>query len=105
MRRPDERLDGRDGGARARVPPGQWLDVRFEDVLADPPACFRELLAFAGLEAVPAFERQLARIEFRRDRRQAFRRTLDAATGAALEGSLAEHLRAWGYDDLGEAAG
>jgi Sulfotransferase family len=83
--------------ARALTPAAQWLDVRFEDVLADPRARFREMLEFAGLPAAPAFERALERTRFRRDREQAFRRSLDPATIAMIDASLAEHLRAWGY--------
>jgi hypothetical protein len=85
------------GAARALVPQGQWLDVRFEDVLADPRARFKELLEFAGLEVVPAFERALARTRFRGDRADAFRRSLGPATVALLDASLSGHLRAWGY--------
>jgi hypothetical protein len=88
--------------ARALVPQEQWFDLRFEDVLADPRARFKELLEFAGLGNDATFERALARTEFRADRRDAFRRSLDPATIAALEASLAEHLRAWGYHPQGE---
>jgi Sulfotransferase family len=83
--------------ARALTPKGQWLDVRFEDVLADPQARFEEMLEFAGLEFSPAFGRALARTKFRRDRADAFRRSLGPATVALLDASLSEHLRAWGY--------
>jgi Sulfotransferase family len=83
--------------ARASTPQHQWLDVRFEDVLSDPGARFREMLRFAGLETSPVFERALARTEFRRDRADGFRRSLGPATVAMLDASLAEHLRAWGY--------
>jgi hypothetical protein len=85
------------GAARALTPQGQWLDVRFEDVLADPQARFKEMLEFVGLEANPAFERTLARTRFRGDRADAFRRSLGPATVALLDASLSGHLRAWGY--------
>jgi hypothetical protein len=83
--------------AREAAPEGRWLDLRYEDVLADPQARFKELLDFAGLEAVPAFERALARTRFRRDRADAFHRSLGPETVALLDASLAGHLRAWGY--------
>lgn len=83
--------------ARASTPEHQWLDIRFEDVLSDPRARFGEMLRFAGLEASPAFERALARTEFRRDRADGFHRSLGPATVAMLDVSLADHLRAWGY--------
>lgn len=43
------------------------------------------------------FERALAGTEFRRDRADAFRRSLGHATVAMLDASLAAHLSAWGY--------
>jgi Sulfotransferase family len=82
------------GAARALTPQGQWLDVRFEDLLADPRARFKELLEFTGLEAVPAFERALARTRFRGEQADAFRRSLGAATVALLDASLSGPLRA-----------
>jgi hypothetical protein len=86
--------------ARASSPPGQWLDMRFEDILVDPRARFRELLEFIGVEDNPVFERALARTRFRRDRADDFRRSLGPAIVATLDASLAEHLRAWGYRAL-----
>ena len=83
--------------ARALVPRDRWLDVRFEDVLADPHSRFREMLAFMNLEEDDWFAAALARTTFSVDRRDAFRRDLDTATTATLEAALADHLRLWGY--------
>jgi hypothetical protein len=83
--------------ARELVPTDQWLDVRFEDVLADPPSCFKSMLAFMGLEDHPLFDAALARTRFRTDRKDAFRTELNPADIAALDALLAEHLRRWGY--------
>ncbi len=83
--------------ACASTPERQWLDVRFEDVLADPGTRFTELLEFAGLPASPVFEQALARTRFDPDRADAFRRALGRATVAMLDASLAQHLRQWGY--------
>jgi hypothetical protein len=83
--------------ARALVPAGQWLDLRYEDLLADPPAQAKELLSFAGLAPHPAFAAALARTPFRADRADAYRAVLGPAALAALDGSLAGHLRLWGY--------
>jgi hypothetical protein len=83
--------------ARDLVPSGHWLDVRFEDVLADPPSRFKEMLEFMGLEEDDQFAAALARTTFATDRRDAFRRDLDAATIATLETSLTDHLQRWGY--------
>jgi Sulfotransferase family len=87
--------------ARALTPGDQWLDVRFEDVLADPRRRFKEMLAFMGLNEHPALESALARTTLSPGRQQAYRRQLDPASLALVERSLAGHLPAWGYD--GEA--
>ncbi len=83
--------------ARELVPPGQWLDVRFEDVLADPERRCREMLGFLGLADDAAFQAALARSVLHSDRRDAFRRQLGAASVELLDRSLADHLRFWGY--------
>jgi hypothetical protein len=83
--------------ARDLVPPGQWLDVRFEDVLANPGPCFKEMLDLMGLEENRSFTRSLSRTRFAADRREAFRSQLGPAAVQLLERSLADHLRAWGY--------
>ncbi|MFG2114728.1 sulfotransferase family protein [Streptomyces sp. NPDC048718] len=43
--------------ARADVPRGRLLDVRFADLLADPAGQVRTALAFAGVTATPMFDR------------------------------------------------
>jgi hypothetical protein len=84
--------------ARALVPADQWLDVRIEDVLADPGRRFKELLAFMGLDAHRAVDAALARTTLSPERQQAYRRELDPASIAAVERSRAGHLPAWGYE-------
>jgi hypothetical protein len=83
--------------ARDLVPAGQWLDVRFEDVLADPRAGFKEMLELMGLDEDKTFNRALSSVRFAVDRRDAFRRELGPAAVELLERSLADHLRFWGY--------
>jgi hypothetical protein len=83
--------------ARALVPTEQWLDLRYEDLLADPPTRAKELLSFAGLPPHPAFDATLARTPFRIDRADAYRAVLGPVALAALDASLGGHLRACGY--------
>ncbi|MQA87855.1 MAG: hypothetical protein GEV03_25330 [Streptosporangiales bacterium] len=83
--------------ARDLVPAERWLDVRYEDILADPRSRFKEMLSFAGLDPDERFDAALSRTAFRTDRQGVFRRDFDAATVALVERSLAEHLRHWGY--------
>ena len=83
--------------ARARVPAGDWLDVRFEDFLADPRAHARQMLDFMGLEWTEAFETGFLRFSFHRSRGLAYRDELGARQLQLVEKSLAGHLRRWGY--------
>ncbi len=83
--------------AGAAVPPDQWTDVRFEDVLLAPRPRFDDLLKFAGLDWTARFEAGFAHHRFQSDRSQAFRDDLSPANLVRLDRVLAGHLRAWGY--------
>jgi hypothetical protein len=83
--------------ARARVPGERWLDVRFEDVLADPESQFKEMTAFAGLPEDPRFRAAVSATVFARDRVEAYKRDLDPASIAAVEACLSRELHHWGY--------
>ena len=83
--------------ARAAVPADQWLDVRIEDLTADPRGQVTSILKFVDLEWTPEFEAGFARHSFGSGRSQAFRRDLDPANLALLDASLRGHLEAWGY--------
>jgi hypothetical protein len=47
--------------ARALVPAGQWLDVRYEDLVRDPGGTLERICAFAGLRGGEAVAEMLAR--------------------------------------------
>jgi hypothetical protein len=83
--------------ARAAIPPEQWLDVRVEEVSADPRGQFAAILKFLDLQWTSEFEAGFARHRFNSDRSQAFRRDLDPRALAVLERSLHHHLETWGY--------
>src|SRR5215213_4253731 len=83
--------------ARRAIPCSQWLEVRYEDVLADPRGQIAVMLEFLGLRWTSNFEAGFSRYMFETGRREAFRRDLDADNLALLDQSLAGHLRAHGY--------
>jgi hypothetical protein len=83
--------------ARQAVPPSQWLEVRYEDVVVDPRGQVTSMLEFLGLQWTPEFEAGFARYVFNSGRRDAFRRDLDADQVALLDKSLAGHLQGHGY--------
>ena len=81
----------------AELAPEQWLEVRYENVLAEPQETFAAILAFLGLPADRRFEQALARYRFRPGRTDAFLRDLDPAGLRLLDASLGEHLARLGY--------
>lgn len=83
--------------AEREIPPGSWLTVRYEDILADPRVRFAELLDFLGLQWTPAFERGFAGSRFDTGRSAAFRTDLDGPSLCLLDRSLAGHLQRYGY--------
>ena len=91
--------------ARARLPAGSWLEVRYEDYLEDPRLHTRRMLEFLGLDWTPAFERGFRGYVFDRARREAFREDLDPAQLELLESSLAGHLARHGYAGAGAGSG
>jgi hypothetical protein len=83
--------------ARAAVPSGQWLEVRYEDVVGDPRGQVTAMLEFLGLRWTPEFEAGFSRYTFETGRREAYRRDLEPDQLALLERSLAGHLQAHRY--------
>ncbi|TDB98601.1 sulfotransferase [Micromonospora fluostatini] len=83
--------------ARAAHPEQQWLDVRYEDLVADPRGEVARMLDFLGLEWSPAFERGFGRYRFEGGRRAAYHDELSPGQLAAVERVLDKPLREWGY--------
>jgi hypothetical protein len=83
--------------ARAAIGSGDWLEVRYEDVAAQPRQSFARMLDFCGLPWDAAFERGFERYAFSASRSDAFRRDLDASDVERLTHILARPLAARGY--------
>ncbi|MDF2705521.1 MAG: sulfotransferase [Nonomuraea muscovyensis] len=83
--------------ARAAVPAEQWLEVRYEDLLADPRKHMDQILGFYDLPWTREFERSLGRQRFTRGRAEAYRTDLSARQLALLDRSLSPHLHRYGY--------
>ncbi len=84
--------------ARDRSPQGSWLDLRYEDLLADPRGATGRLLAHAGLSWDDAFEAGWSRHRITSGRCEAFRDELRPDQVAAIEAAVGPVLRRWGYD-------
>jgi hypothetical protein len=83
--------------ARDLVPAPQWMEVRYEDVLAEPREHMRAMLDHLGLDWTPAFERGFARYRFDAGRREAYKADLGIHDVAMLDAVLAPALERHAY--------
>ncbi|MCA2211921.1 sulfotransferase family protein [Jidongwangia harbinensis] len=83
--------------ARAAHPAGQWLDLRYEDLVAEPRKEITRVCEFLGLDWSPAFERGFRRHVIHGGREDAYRAELTAVQLADVERVLGEPLAEWGY--------
>ena len=83
--------------ARNLTPADQWLDVRYEHLLADPRGTVHGMLEFLGLEWNDEFEAGFRRHQITAERSEAYRAELTSAQLADVEEVLAAPLARWGY--------
>jgi hypothetical protein len=83
--------------ARSAVGSRDWLEVRYEDVAANPRQAFAAMLDFCGLPWSAEFERGFERYTFTASRSDAFRRDLAPSDVERLDRILASSLAARGY--------
>jgi hypothetical protein len=83
--------------ARKAIPAMDWLEVRYEDVAANPRTAFAKMLEFCGLPWDAEFERGFERHTFTASRSDAFRRDLAATDVDRLSRILASPLAARRY--------
>jgi hypothetical protein len=83
--------------ARKGIPASDWLEVRYEDVAANPRTAFAKMLEFCGLPWDAEFERGFERHSFTASRSDAFRRDLAAPDVDRLSRILASPLASRGY--------
>lgn len=76
--------------------PGQLLEIRYEDVCADPVAQFRSAVDFAGLQWSPGFESYVRGQQLRNENAK-WRGELSPPQQAVLEAVLSESLARYGY--------
>ena len=83
--------------ARSKISPKAWLELRYEDVVAEPRQRIGEILTFLGLDWSDRFEEGFRRYTFRTERTEAYRTDLGSADVEALDRILASHLERLGY--------
>lgn len=82
---------------RATIAAENWLEVRYEDVAANPRQTFASMLTFCGLPWEAEFERGFERHTFTASRSDAFRRDLATSDVERLSRILADALAARRY--------
>lgn len=83
--------------AAADLPADRWLEVHYEEFIADPRSVMAGVLAFLDLDWDERFERGFARYTFDEGRTQAYLRDLGGADVAALDRVLGPTLSRYGY--------
>jgi hypothetical protein len=84
--------------ARREIGDDRWLEVRYEDVLADPRGRTAEILDFLGLPWTDGFDSGFRAFEFDTARTRAWLPVLGTTGSAELDASLADHLTRRGYE-------
>jgi len=83
--------------ARQKATAGSWIDVRYEDVLADPIGAHRRLVEHLGLPWSVAFEQDIHKYRFTAARATAYRHDLGQEAVDQLSQILGPTLAVWGY--------
>ena len=84
--------------AQHEIGDDRWMEIRYEDLLADPRRRSAEALEFLGLTWTDAFESGFQAFRFDSARTRAWRSVLGDAASAELDASLADHLTRRGYE-------
>ncbi|MBA3288761.1 MAG: sulfotransferase [Acidimicrobiia bacterium] len=83
--------------ARDALPGDQWLDVRYEDLIADPRRIVADALAFLQLDEDAAVTGEIDRYRFDPSRAEAFHRDLGATIVEEITDVMAGPLKRHGY--------
>jgi hypothetical protein len=83
---------------RAGIASERYLELRYEDLVADPRGTWPQILELAGLEWTDTFDEAFERYPVATSRREAFRKDLSERQIEQLEETIGDHLGARGYD-------
>jgi hypothetical protein len=82
--------------AAARIPPGQFMAIRYEEFVTDPLSNFKQVVEFCGLDWSRKFEKAIASYTLETANGK-WREDLTPAQQAILQSVLAESLVKYGY--------
>jgi hypothetical protein len=83
--------------ARADVPPESYLEIRYEDFVADPHAGLRRVLDHAGLAPAAGWDAFVDAFGISPSRTASYRRELGEEDVRLLDDALGDSLRRYGY--------
>jgi hypothetical protein len=84
--------------------PDRRIEIRYEDLLADPPACFARLAEFLHIEDPEAVVDAIAPdlcLQLKRDNSMKWKRQLPAAEQRVFEQLAGDVLETYGYETRG----
>lgn len=84
--------------AQNAIPPDQWLEIRYEDLIAEPEHVLTTVLDFLQLPWNRAFGKALTSYEFDNSRPEAYLKDLSSRDMHRLEEVLDPYLRKFGYE-------
>jgi hypothetical protein len=84
--------------ARKALPEDAWLELRYEDILADPDSTFEKMIEFMGLDRSASFDIALRNQTFSPVRATSFRTELAPHDLETLDTLIGDHLRRYGYE-------
>lgn len=83
--------------ASSALPPGRHLEIRYEDLLAEPEAAFARMVDFCGLRWTDQFDGAFRRYRFSGGRAHAFEADLPTGVVAQITDVMRPELEAKGY--------
>jgi hypothetical protein len=83
--------------AASTVPADRWLELRFEDILAEPERCFRQMTDFVGLPWTSEFAQVIGRTPFSTGRSDAYVKDLGPRHTAELTTAIRDPLVRHGF--------
>lgn len=83
--------------ASAALPPSKYLEIRYEDLLAQPEGAFARMVEFCGLQWTEQFDKAFRRYQFSTSRANAFEADLPTAVVEQITGVMKSELAAKGY--------
>lgn len=87
--------------ARNALPRNAWLELRYEDILADPEWNFDKMIEFMELDPSASFDTARSNQTFSPARATSFRTELAPHDLEALDALIGDHLRRYGYESPG----